>query len=76
MKNYDKVLELLKRSLEMKEKAGAEKASILANFGLIAETHSNVGMYMMMKECSAASRDPPFPLSPQPYRTAGQRETT
>ena len=52
MKNYDKVLELLKRSLEMKEKAGAEKASILANFGLIAETHSNVGMYMMMKECS------------------------
>jgi hypothetical protein len=39
------VLELLKRSLEMKEKAGAEKASILANFGLIAETYSNVGTY-------------------------------
>ncbi|GMI23141.1 hypothetical protein TeGR_g9652 [Tetraparma gracilis] len=39
MKNYDKALELFKRSLEMEEKAGAEKASILTTVGQIANTY-------------------------------------
>jgi tetratricopeptide (TPR) repeat protein len=43
MKNYDKALELLKRSLEMKEKAGAEKADILTTVGLIASTYRMAG---------------------------------
>jgi tetratricopeptide (TPR) repeat protein len=45
MKNYDKALELLKRGLELKEKAGVEKAVILVTFGLIASTYINMGRY-------------------------------
>jgi tetratricopeptide (TPR) repeat protein len=45
MKNYDKALELLKRSLEMKEKAGAEKVHILATMGQIASTYKGMGRY-------------------------------
>ncbi|GMI29004.1 hypothetical protein TeGR_g1, partial [Tetraparma gracilis] len=45
MKNYDKALELLKRSLEMKEKAGAEKATILGTVGQIAQTYEWAGRY-------------------------------
>jgi tetratricopeptide (TPR) repeat protein len=45
MKNYDKALELLKRSLEMQEKAGAEKARILDTVGHIASTYKRMGRY-------------------------------
>ncbi|GMI35440.1 hypothetical protein TeGR_g1209 [Tetraparma gracilis] len=45
MENYDKALELLKRSLEMKEKAGAEKADILGTVCHIAETYRETGRY-------------------------------
>ncbi|GMI32324.1 hypothetical protein TeGR_g4751 [Tetraparma gracilis] len=43
MKNYDKALELLKRGLEMKEKAGAEKADILDTVGELAQTYDTMG---------------------------------
>jgi tetratricopeptide (TPR) repeat protein len=45
MKNYDKALELLKRSLEMDEKAGSEKAGILSTVGHIAQTYDDMGRY-------------------------------
>ncbi|GMI52706.1 hypothetical protein TeGR_g14312 [Tetraparma gracilis] len=45
MENYDKALELFKRCLEMEEKAGAEKATLLATVGYIANTYSNMGRY-------------------------------
>jgi tetratricopeptide (TPR) repeat protein len=51
MKNYDKALELLKRSLEMKEKAGAEKGGILGTVGRIAQTYDDMGRYSEAVEC-------------------------
>ncbi|GMI28054.1 hypothetical protein TeGR_g5692 [Tetraparma gracilis] len=45
MKNYDNALELYKRSVEMMEKAGAEKATILTAVGQIASTYSRAGRY-------------------------------
>ncbi|GMI19745.1 hypothetical protein TeGR_g10273 [Tetraparma gracilis] len=45
MEDYDKALELLKRGLEMKEKAGEEKARILTTVGEIANTYDDMGRY-------------------------------
>jgi tetratricopeptide (TPR) repeat protein len=43
MKDYDKALELSKRSVQRQEKAGAEKASM--NFMVIAGTYDDMGRH-------------------------------